>query len=84
MTIRNVDFRLERGIEDLRRRRNWSINQAALYLMRKGLGLSDEAEPVLIGDRLDRFAGVWGDEEGGLFDGVIEETFGRVDEEDWV
>ena len=83
MTIRSVDPELEAAIEELGRQRNWSVNQVVTWLMRKGLGLTTEVEPQPIGGRLDSFWGVWSQAEAQEFDAGVEETFGRVDEENW-
>lgn len=83
MTIRSVDPDLERAIEELSRERQWSINQVAMYLMRRGLGLTTEAVPQPIGTRLDAFWGQWTEAEARDFDASVEEAFGRVDEEHW-
>lgn len=83
MTIRSMDPDLERAIEELSRQRQWSINQVATYLMRRGLGLTTEVAPQPIGGRLDAFWGAWSEAEAQDFDAVVEETFGRVDDEHW-
>ena len=83
MTIRSVDPDLENAIEEMCRQRQWSVNQVATHLIRKGLGLTTEAAPQPIGSRLDEFWGVWSAEETRAFDGAVVEFFGQVDEEDW-
>lgn len=83
MTIRSMDPDLEDAIEKMSRERQWSINQVATHLMRKGLGLTADAAPHPIGSQLDAFWGVWGKEESQAFDDAVVETFGRVDEELW-
>ncbi len=83
MTIRSVDPDLERAIDEMSRERQWSTNQVAIYLMRRGLGLTMEAGPLPIGGRLDGFWGKWADAEAREFDAVVDEAFGRVDDEHW-
>jgi hypothetical protein len=83
MTIRNFDPELERGIVEMSKRRKWSLNQVALHLMRKGLGLTNEVEPLTIGNRLDRHFGRWSPAEKEAFDRVVDEEFSRVDPEQW-
>jgi len=65
------------------KRRKWSLNQVALYLMRKGLGLTSEIEPLTIGYRLERHFGKWSPAEKEACDRVVEEEFSRVDPEQW-
>jgi hypothetical protein len=83
MTIRNFDSDLERGIKELSAQKKWSINQVALHLMRKGLGLTDETEPHVIGDQLEHHFGKWSHAEQEAFDQAIDEEFSRVDPEQW-
>lgn len=83
MTIRSLDPDLENAIEEMCRQRQWSINQTATYLMRKGLGLTTEAAPQPIGNALDAFWGTWNADETREFDALVEDAFGRVDEEGW-
>jgi len=83
MTIRSMDPELEAAIEAMCRERQWSVNQVATHLMRKGLGWTTEAAPQPIGSRLDSFWGVWNLDEAREFDAVVKEAFGQVDEENW-
>ncbi|NJK91974.1 MAG: hypothetical protein HC904_09205 [Blastochloris sp.] len=83
MTIRSMDQDLEAAIEEMCRQRQWSVNQVATYLMRKGLGLTTEAAPQPIGSRLDSFWGAWTKEEVRSFDAVVDQAFGQIDEESW-
>ncbi len=83
MTIRAMDEDLERGIEAMAKERDWSINQVATYLMRRGLGLTDGVAPRVIGGGLDLFMGRWEAEEAGAFEGEVEAMFGQVDDEHW-
>lgn len=83
MTIRSFDPELEKAIEEMSRKRQWSANQVAIYLMRKGLGLTTEAEPQPIGNQLDAFWGTWTEEEARRFDERVARAFDRIDEENW-
>ncbi len=83
LTIRNFPVELERKMKTLARRRGWSMNKAAVYLMKKGAGLGDEPVVNGIGDGLDAFFGSWGKSESEAFDKNIEEAFESVDEELW-
>lgn len=83
MTIRSLDPDLEKAIEQMCRERQWSINQTATYLMRKGLGLTTEAAPQPIGNALEAFWGTWNAQEARQFDASVEDAFGSVDEDAW-
>ena len=64
LTIRFRDRELERLVRSEAQRRDTSLNKAALALMRKGAGMSGPgAQPVTIGNALDRFFGSWSAEE---------------------
>ena len=64
LTIRFRDAVLERCVREEARRRNTSLNQAALALMREGAGMSRPGEqPSTVGNALDRFFGSWSAEE---------------------
>lgn len=83
MTIRSFDPELEKAMEEMGRKRQWSLNQVAIYLMRKGLCLTNEAESQPIGNQLDEFFGVWSMQEASEFDVQVDEAFGGIDEENW-
>lgn len=78
-----MDPALERGIEELSKEKSWSINRTAAYLMRKGLGLTDESSPHMIGDKIDHVIGKWTLEEAAQINSYVEENFGKIDEEMW-
>ena len=60
-----------------------SVNQAALKILRKGAGLTDNAKPEgAIGHSLDHLVGIWTLEEAEEFDTAIE-LFEAVDQEVW-
>lgn len=83
MTIRSFDPDLEKAMEEMSRKRQWSMNQVATYLMRRGLGLTTEAEPRPIGNQLDAFWGIWNEQEARDFDALVGEAFAGIDEENW-
>jgi hypothetical protein len=60
---RGFDRVLERELKRLARARGVSLNQAALELMRRGLGLSPAGAPPRIGSALDRFVGTLSHED---------------------
>lgn len=83
MTIRNFPKELERKIRTLAKAQGWSMNKAAIQLMKQGAGLGDESETRGIGDGLDAFIGTWDKSESEEFDKRIQETFESVDDELW-
>jgi len=82
-TIRSFDPELVKAMEEMSRNRQWSLNQVATCLMRKGLGMTTEAEPQLIGKQLDAYWGAWSEQEARDFEARVEEVFGFIDEENW-
>ncbi|MEM1159103.1 MAG: hypothetical protein AAGH72_12705 [Verrucomicrobiota bacterium] len=83
MTIRAMDPELEQGINAMAKERDWSVNQVATYLMRRGLGLTDQVKPQMIGNQLDDFLGRWTPQESERFDQETERAFGQIDDEHW-
>ena len=83
LTIRNFSPELEQEIKSLAKARGWSLNKAAVHLMKQGAGLTDEPEAKGIGKGLDDFFGSWTKEESNIFDKQIEEAFESVDEDLW-
>jgi hypothetical protein len=60
LSLRGFDKQLERRLRELARREGVSLNKAALILLRRGAGLSQDvpASPG-IGAALDHFVGRW-------------------------
>jgi hypothetical protein len=83
LTIRGFDKELQRRIEELARRRNFSLNKAALELMRRGAGLQESSvRPLVVGEALDEFIGSWSESrERELNDAIA--PFEEVDESFW-
>lgn len=83
LTIRGIDEKTEAELKALARRRNISMNKAALAFIRKGAGLKDPGEgPPTIGSGLDAFIGSWSaDDEQALLSAV--KDFDRIDAEMW-
>jgi len=83
LTIRGFDAGLEARLERLARERGLSLNKAALLLMRRGAGLTEEgAELQTVGSSLDEFIGSWDPErEREVLQAV--EAFERIDEDLW-
>ncbi len=95
LTLRGFDDELARRLEAIARGRSISLNRAALLLMRRGAGLAPAAERRVdwltndgpaeartIGSALDKFVGVWSEEEEREFLRSIEKI-DQVDPELW-
>jgi hypothetical protein len=90
LTLRGFDEELEGRLEKLARERSISLNRAALLLMRRGAGLAtlsdhsgdQSAGAPTIGSALDRFVGVWSEDEEREFLCSIDDL-DRVDSELW-
>ena len=83
LTIRGLDERLERRLRELATEQRISLNRAALALMRRGAGLSDERESTdTVGSALDKFIGVWSDEDEAELLGALE-PLEQIDPELW-
>ena len=70
-------------LRETARRREISLNKAALYLMRKGAGIRTADEgPMVVGESLDAYIGCWTEkEELALRESIIE--LDRVDGGFW-
>ena len=86
LTVRGFDPELEHRLLELARDRSISLNRAALLLMHRGAGLaprSDQATSAgTVGSALDRFIGVWSEEDEQEFLRSLESVEG-VDPELW-
>jgi len=61
LTLRGFDAELERCLRARAREKGWSLNRAALDLLRRGAGVGlGGARPMEVGEALDEFAGSWG------------------------
>ena len=83
LTIRNIDVDLERRLREVANRRDTSLNKAALYLMRRGAGLTALGDqPPAIGNALREFRGTWSEtDERLVLDAVAD--LDRVDGDFW-
>lgn len=80
LTIRGIDDELSAAIRRLARREGISLNQAALQLLRKGVGLSDSVSGAdIVGPSLDHLIGSWTAEEAEAMDSALHD-FETVDE----
>ena len=94
LTVRGFDDELDAIMRSLARREGISLNQAALRLLRKGAGLTDDnlteddltdhrpANPNAIGDGLDDLFGAWSRDEAESFNAALK-VFDTVDEAAW-
>ena len=83
LTIRGFDEWLERCLRELARERRISLNRAALELMRRGAGRPDRFDSTdRVGASLDRFIGVWSDEDEAELREALE-PLEQVDPELW-
>ncbi len=81
LTLRGFDRELEARLNRLARERGLSLNKAALLLMRRGAGLTEEgAEVRTVGDSLDEFIGSWKPEQEREVLTAVE-AFEQIDED---
>lgn len=83
LTIRNFPPELGREIRLLAKNRGWSLNKAAVFLLKRGAGLDEESETKGIGNGLDSFIGTWEKAESDTFDKNVTDAFESVDEDLW-
>ena len=79
LTVRNLPADVATELERERKRRGASLNQTVVDTLRRGLGLEQQRKS----NGLARLAGGWSEEEFREFEGVVNEMFERIDEEDW-
>ena len=83
LTLRGFEDELSDGIRRLAKREGISMNQAALRLLRKGAGISeDTGSENTVGSSLDHLIGSWTQKEADEMDAALEE-FENVDESLW-
>jgi hypothetical protein len=81
ITLRGLDPRLDRAIRELARREGISLNRAALRLLARGAGLSEERRDR-IGNSLDPLIGTWSEREAAaLLDSI--QACEQIDPELW-
>ena len=81
ITIRGIDDELEKAIKETSKKKQESMNQTVVKLLRDSVGLAKKAVFPKYND-LDALAGTWSAEEEALF---FQNTrpFGEVDKEMW-
>lgn len=83
LTVRGFDAELERRLRARAREKGWSLNRAALDLLRRGAGVGQSGTgPLGVGAALDEFIGSWTAAEAAQ---VLQatEVFEAVDAELW-
>ncbi len=83
LTIRNFGADFEKVLGAVATERGWSLNRAAVFLMRKGAGLEAKAGAQPVGNALDEFIGSWSVAESKAFDKRVATVFETVDAEVW-
>ena len=80
LTVRGFDDELAEIIRQVAKRDRTSLNKAALKLLRKGAGLSEDGGRTdTVGSTLDHLIGSWSREEASEFDAALKD-FGTIDE----
>ena len=83
LTVRGFDEELAETIRRIAERDDISLNKAALKLLRKGAGLSQDAGRTdTVGSSLDHLIGSWSRDEAAEFDAALED-FETIDESIW-
>ena len=83
LTLRGFDPSVERALTKVAQEKQWSLNRAALYLIRRGADLlEDESRPRTVGRDVDRLIGSWSAEEAEEFENATH-VFEAVDEGLW-
>lgn len=82
LTIRGIDDELEKAIRDTARKKQESLNQTVLKLLKSSVGLSkSKAFPKY--DDLNELAGTWTAKEETAFYQNTQSLMNEVDEEIW-
>lgn len=84
LTVRGFDDELSDILHRLAKQEGISLNQAALRLLKKGAGLTDNGKgnPNAIGSSLSDLFGAWSPDEAESFDAALE-VFETMDESGW-
>ena len=84
LTVRGFNDELADSIQGLAEREGISLNRAALRLLLKGAGLTDDTGgPNSIGSSLDDLFGTWSREDSEAFNAALD-VFETVDEPAWI
>ena len=83
LTLRGFDDELAETIRRVAERDRTSLNKAALKLLRKGAGLTENRNQAdTVGSSLDHLIGSWSRAEADEFDASLQE-FEKIDESIW-
>jgi len=82
LTIRGMSPELERRLRAEARRRHTSLNRAAVALMGKGAGLTEDEGTDRVGNSLDQFIASWTESEAEQVNASIAEL-DTIDESFW-
>ena len=83
LTVRGFGDELGAAVRRLAAREKISLNQAALRLLRRGAGLSEDAgQSGAVGRSLDRLIGSWSIEEAEEFEAALADLE-SIDEDAW-
>lgn len=83
LTVRGFGDELGAAMRRLAAREKISLNQAALRLLRRGAGLSEDVErPGAVGTTLDHLIGSWSTQAADEFDAALADLE-TVDEDAW-
>lgn len=79
LTVRDVPADIAKALRTETRRREKSLNQTVIDLLRQALGLSWDSQET---NGLEKLAGTWSQEELDHFEHATA-VFERIDEEEW-
>lgn len=83
ITVRGLDAETQTHLRNMAKKRDASINQIAVMLIRKGAGVRlDDDGPETVGNSLDSFVGTWSPQQEKDFLNSIRDME-QVDEELW-
>ncbi len=83
LTVRGFGDELGAAMRRLAARDKISLNQAALKLLRRGAGLSEDVErPWIVGTSLDHLIGSWTAQDADEFEATLADLE-TVDEDAW-
>lgn len=63
ITLRGIDDVLAKRIRQVAHEEGLSLNRAALRILRRGAGISEDSPRPRIGTQLDAFFGTWSEKE---------------------
>ena len=82
LTIRGLPPEVEEAVRNEAKKERISLNKAVIRLLERALGKPGPHQPVSINHDLDRFCGVWTEEEASELEDRFR-TIRNIDEELW-